>query len=305
MSKNNTIYIITGPTAVGKSKIAYRLAQRINGEIINCDSIQLYNHMDIGSAKPLESEMSTVKHHLYSIVNPDYNMTVATYQKLALAVIDDVLSRSKTPIICGGTGLYLNSILYDMDFAGYQGNMERRMELEEMAAENSNEYMHHYLAAIDPESASRIHPNNLRKIIRAIEAYESGNSIKPLSECPVNQKYDFKLFSISMNRKDLYERINKRALILIKNGLEQEVRSLLEMGYTSATPALKAIGYKEMIEYIEGRTSLREAVSDIMTNTRRYAKRQFTWLNRYDFAINLEIQKNEDIEQILEEILKY
>lgn len=305
MSKNNTVYIITGPTAVGKSKIAYSLAQKINGEIVNCDSIQLYNHMDIGSAKPSEAEMSTVKHHLYSIVNPDYNMTVATYQKLALTVIDDILSRDKTPIICGGTGLYLNSILYKMDFAGYQGNLERRKELENMAAENSNEYMHHYLTAIDPESASRIHPNNLRKIIRAIEAYESGNSIKPLSECPVNPKYDFKLFSIYMDRQDLYERINKRVLILVKNGLEQEVRTLLELGYTSETPALKAIGYKEMIEYIEGRSNLREAVSEIMTNTRRYAKRQLTWLKRYDFSINLETHKNDNIDQISNEILKY
>ncbi|HHW95222.1 MAG TPA: tRNA (adenosine(37)-N6)-dimethylallyltransferase MiaA [Mogibacterium sp.] len=305
MSKNNTVYIITGPTAVGKSKIAYSLAQKINGEIVNCDSIQLYNHMDIGSAKPSEAEMSTVKHHLYSIVNPDYNMTVATYQKLALTVIDDILSRDKTPIICGGTGLYLNSILYKMDFAGYQGNLERRKELENMAAENSNEYMHHYLTAIDPESASRIHPNNLRKIIRAIEAYESGNSIKPLSECPVNTKYDFKLFSISMDRQDLYERINKRVLILVKNGLEQEVRTLLKLGYTSETPALKAIGYKEMIEYIEGRSNLREAVSEIMTNTRHYAKRQLTWLKRYDFSVNLETHKNDNVDQISNEILKY
>ncbi len=261
--------------------------------------------MDIGSAKPSEAEMSVVRHHLYSIVNPDYNMTVATYQKLALTVIDDILARGKTPILCGGTGLYLNSLLYDMDFAHNQGNLQRRLELEQMADENDNEYMHHYLAAIDPESAERIHPNNIRKIIRAIEAYECGDSIKSLSSCPVNPKYDFKLFSVVMDRKDLYERINKRVISLIKNGLEKEVRSLLEMGYDSSTPALKGIGYKEMIEYIEGRDTFEETVLNIMKNTRRYAKRQITWLNRYDYAIPVEVKKDYNTDSIVDLILKY
>ncbi|NLY87373.1 MAG: tRNA (adenosine(37)-N6)-dimethylallyltransferase MiaA [Clostridiales bacterium] len=303
MSENNTVYIIAGPTAVGKSQIAYELAQRIDGEIINCDSIQLYNYMDIGSAKPSKQEIMTVPHHLYSIVDPDYNMTVATYQKLALAVIDDVLSRGKVPIICGGTGLYLNSLLYDMDFARNQGNLERRLELEQMAEENDNEYMHHYLAAIDPDAAERIHPNNLRKIIRAIEVYECGYSIKSLSECPINPKYDFKFFSFVMSKQYLYERINNRVVSLIENGLEDEVRSLLNMGYDSSTPALKGIGYKEMIEYIEGRVTLEEAITNIMTNTRHYAKRQLTWLNRYGFDIRFEITPEDNLDSKLNFIL--
>jgi tRNA dimethylallyltransferase len=192
---NNTVYIIAGPTAVGKSLIAFYLAKRIGGEIVNCDSVQLYKYMDVGSAKPPEEEMKKIRHHLYSIVEPDYNMTVATYQKLAITVIDDILARGKTPIVCGGTGLYLNSILYDMSFAGSKGNAQRRQELEEMAESNGAEYMHQYLAALDPESASRIHPNNTRKIIRAIEAYEEGHGIGDLSELTLNPKYEFRLIA--------------------------------------------------------------------------------------------------------------
>ena len=172
--ENRTVYIISGPTAVGKSLISYYLAKKIGGEIVNCDSIQLYKYMDIGSAKPSDREMDVVKHHLYSIVEPDESMTVARYRDLALDTINEILSRGKTPIVVGGTGLYLNSILYDMTFANSEADEKRRAELEAIAEEHGNEYMHAFLEAIDPDAASRIHPNNLRKIIRAIEAFEYG-----------------------------------------------------------------------------------------------------------------------------------
>lgn len=300
-----TVYIISGPTAVGKSLIAFYLAKRIGGEIINCDSVQLYKYMDIGSAKPSEHAMKVVRHHLYSIVEPDYNMTVATYQKLALAVIDDVLKRGKTPIVCGGTGLYLNSILYDMNFAGKKGDSARREELERMAEENGSEYMYHYLNALDPESASRIHPNNTRKIIRAIEAYEMGNGIKDLSECKLNPNYDFRFFVLNMEREWLYDRINRRVTRLIDEGLVDEVRDLLARGYNLSMPSMKGIGYKEIVGYLKNEYDLYDAIDDIKKNTRHYAKRQLTWMKRYDFANWIDIAKGETVGAIVDRILSF
>ena len=300
---NNKVYVISGPTAVGKSIIAFYLAKRINGEIVNCDSVQLYKYMDVGSAKPPEEEMQKIRHHLYSIVDPDYNMTVATYQKLAYAVIDDILARGKTPIICGGTGLYLNSILYNMDFAGGRRSSSRRDELEAMAEKNGSEYMHQFLTAIDPESAARIHPNNTRKIVRAIEAFEDGAGIGSMSELKLNPKYDFCFFALTMEREWLYERINRRVVTLVEKGLVEEVLGLLGRGYSLSTPSMKAIGYKEMIAYINEEYDLKTAVEEIRKNTRHYAKRQLTWLRRYDFVRWIEIQKGDTVGSIVDRII--
>ena len=299
----NTVYIISGPTASGKSLIAYYLAKRINGEIVNCDSIQLYKYMDIGSAKPSRNAMSEVKHHLYSIEDPSVNMTVADYRTLAIETIDDILARGKTPIVCGGTGLYLNAILYDMDFGAAPDDEERRQELENLAAERGAQYMHSYLQALDPDSASRIHPNNTRKIIRAIEAYEHGKGIKDLSECEINPDYDFRFYSLTMEREWLYERINRRVSRLISDGLVDEVSSLLDRGYTEDLPSMKAIGYKEIIGFLNGEYDLFDAKELIMKNTRHYAKRQYTWLKRYDFVKWVEIKKGDTVGEIVDRIL--
>jgi len=301
--KNNTVFIIAGPTAVGKSDIALTLASKINGEIVNCDSVQLYKYMDIGSAKPSKEAMQLIPHHLYGIVEPDYNMSAATYQKLALACIDDILHRGRTPIVCGGTGLYLNSILYKMDFAGNIDDGERRKELEKMAEENGAEYMHSYLTAIDPASAARIHPNNIRKVVRAIEAFEFGDGIKDMEKLELNDKYDFKFFALSMEREWLYARINSRVLKLFKDGLMEEVEELKERGYTAESPAMKGIGYKEIFEALDGKYDMREAANEIMKNTRHYAKRQLTWLRRYDNVNWIEIEKGDSTQIIADKIL--
>lgn len=301
----NTVYIIAGPTAVGKSTVAYYLAKRINGEIINCDSVQLYKYMDIGSAKPEPNKINTVKHHLYGIVEPGYNMSVAKYQRLAFAVIDNVLRRGKVPIVVGGTGLYLNSILYDMNFATSPIDEKRRRELEKLAYERGNEYVHQLLSAIDPASAERIHPNNLRKVIRAIEAYENGSKITSLNECKPNTKYNFKFYGLTMDRKWLYERINKRVIKLIKHGLVEEVQSLMKMGYDADTPSMNGIGYKEIITYENGEVPLKDTVTAIMRNTRHYAKRQITWLKRYDQINWIEIKRGETVGEVIDEILSY
>lgn len=299
-----TVYIISGPTAVGKSLIAYYLAKRVNGEIVNCDSVQLYKYMDIGSAKPDEREMAAVTHHLYSIADPRENMTVAAYQQLAIDTIKDILSRGKTPIVCGGTGLYLNSILYDMDFGATAESDDRRAELEKLCEERGSEYMYQYLEALDPDAASRIHPNNARKIVRAIEAFEYGRGIRDLSECPLNPDYDFKFFALNMEREWLYDRINRRVSRLISDGLVDEVNGLLENGYDSELPSMKGIGYKEIIGFLNGEYDLFDAKELIMKNTRHYAKRQITWLKRYDFVNWINIEKGETVGEIVDRILE-
>lgn len=304
MENNRTVYIISGPTAVGKSLIAYYLAKRIDGEIVNCDSVQLYKYMDIGSAKPSDKDMSSVKHHLYSIAEPSESMTVARYKNLALSTIEDILSRGKTPIVCGGTGLYLNSILYDMDFADSKADDARRSELEQMAIERGSDYMYQYLEALDPNAASRIHPNNTRKIIRAIEAYEYGRGIKDLSSCNINPNYDFRFYALTMEREWLYERINRRVSRLISEGLVDEVSSLLEKGYGLSYSSMKAIGYKEIVGFLHGEYDLVDAKELVMKNTRHYAKRQMTWLKRYDFVKWIEIKKGETVGEIVDNILK-
>ena len=298
------VYIISGPTASGKSLIAYYLAKRIDGEIVNCDSVQLYKYMDIGSAKPSGKAMEEVRHHLYSIEDPSVNMTVASYRKLAIDAIDDILARGKTPIVCGGTGLYLNSILYDMDFGAAPDDSERRAELERLAEERGGDYMHEYLEGLDPEAASRIHPNNTRKIIRAIEAYENGKGIRDISECELNQDYDFRFFALTMDRVWLYDRINRRVSRLINEGLVDEVDGLLRRGYTAETPSMKAIGYKEIIGFLNGEYDLFDAKEIIMKNTRHYAKRQYTWLKRYDFIKWIEIRKGDTVGEVVDRILE-
>lgn len=302
--KYNTVYIIAGPTAVGKSSAAISLAKKLDGEIVNCDSVQLYKYMDIGSAKPSDEELKEVPHHLFGIVTPDYVMTAATYQKLAFAVINNILSRGKTPIVVGGTGLYLNSILYDMDFATKEEDNHRRIELEKMAEAKGPEYMHNYLSGLDPESAARIHPNNVRKVIRAIEAFEQGDGIKSLRECRLNPDYEFRLFALSMEREELYNRINGRVLTLVRKGLIDEVKNLRAMGYSKNLSSMKGIGYKELFSFLDGETELKPALLKIMKNTRRYAKRQITWLKRYDFARWIDVRPSDTADMIADRILE-
>ena len=302
---SNTVYIISGPTATGKSLIAFYLARRIGGEIVNCDSIQLYKYMDIGSAKPSKDEMARVPHHLYSVADPAENMTVAKYQDMAIKTINEIISRGKIPIVCGGTGLYLNSILYDMDFGASPEDDSRRDELEKLAEERGNEYMYQYLQALDPDAASRIHPNNVRKVIRAIEAYEFGRGIRDLSDVKLNSDYDFKFYALNMDREWLYDRINQRTIKIINDGLASEVSNLIINGYGSDLPSMKGIGYKEIVSYLYGKCDLETATAEIQKNTRHYAKRQLTWLKRYDFVNWVYIKKGESVGEIVDRILYY
>ncbi|ASS38546.1 tRNA (adenosine(37)-N6)-dimethylallyltransferase MiaA [Mogibacterium pumilum] len=302
--RDRKVYVIGGPTAAGKSVVALYLAKRIQGEIVNCDSVQLYKYMDIGSAKPSQKDMNAVPHHMYGFVDPADDITVAQYQQLAFDKIDEILSRGKTPIVVGGTGLYLNSLIYKMSFAAKPINLKRRDELENLAEVRGKEYLFELLSAVDPEAAARIHPNNIRKIIRAIEAYELGSKLESMDKLEPNTKYDFKINIVNMEREWLYNRINRRVDKLMKEGLLQEVKHLIAMGYNHDTPAMKGIGYKELLSYLDGNSTLEEAVNDIKTNTRHYAKRQLTWFKRYENAHWVEIKKGQMVGNVVDEIIE-
>lgn len=279
----NRIICVCGPTAVGKTKYAIELAKAVNGEVVSADSMQLYKFMDIGSAKPTAEERAEVPHHLVDFVDPRDGFSVAEYQVAAKAAIGEILSRGKVPVISGGTGLYISSLIYEMDFAGAPKDDGFRENLEKLAAEHGNEYVHGILAKLDPEAAERIHPNNLKKLIRAIEVAENTGSGIPAFEQSFRptKDYEYVLIGLMRDREELYSRIDMRVDMLIDMGLEDEIKRLLDMGLCADDISMKGIGYKEMIGYFNGEYDFDEAVRLVKRNTRHYAKRQMTWLRRY------------------------
>ena len=296
--KDRRILVIAGPTAVGKTEYAIAAAKAFNGEIVSCDSMQLYQYMDIGSAKPTEAEQQEAVHHLIDFLDPREPFSVARYQELARSAIDDILARGRLPIISGGTGLYLNSILYDMDFAGAGEDSDLRDKLRNTADSEGPEALHEQLRNLDPEAAERIHPNNVKKVIRAIERLKAGEGeVRPFDGgIRVNESYNPLLVCLTRDRAELYDRINRRVDALIEAGLVDEVRSLMDMGLTADDISMKGIGYKEIIDCLNGETTLEDAVEKIKKNTRHYAKRQLTWFRRYDtiYMLNLSAYLNEE-----------
>ncbi len=246
--------------------------------------MQLYKYLNIGTAKPSAAELALVKHHLVGIIDPREEFTVAKYQELAKNAIKDILERGKTPIISGGTGLYLNSLIYNMDFGANVRDMEYRKDLEKIAEDKGNDFIYNILKEKDSEAAGRIEKNNLRRVIRALEAIELSNQ-KLNSFDKVNEKtkdYEVKLIGLTRDRSILYERIEKRVDEMIEEGLIDEVKELLSKGFTSENISMKGIGYKEIIGYINGEYDEERAIELVKRNTRRYAKRQITWFKRYD-----------------------
>lgn len=281
--KDRRILVIAGPTAVGKTEYAIEAAKAFDGEIVSCDSMQLYRYMDIGSAKPSRQEREEAVHHLIDFLDPREDFSVARYQVLARNAIDDIMARGRLPIISGGTGLYLNSILYDMDFAGSGEDAQLRSDLKEIAATEGPQALHRMLSEMDPGAASRIHPNNTKKIIRAIERLKGGEgTVRAFDDAiHVNDAYDPLLVCLTRNRAELYDRINRRVDLLLEEGLVEEVSGLMAMGLTEDDISMKGIGYKEIIAYLRGGMTLDEAAEKIKKNTRHYAKRQLTWFRRY------------------------
>lgn len=302
------LIVLAGPTAVGKTEFAIEIAKRLDGEIVNCDSMQIYKHMDIGSAKPTKEERREVPHHLVDFINPTEEFSVAKYQKYARECIFDINRRGKVPILSGGTGLYIDSVIYDMDFSNKPvGGIfnKRREELYRIAEEEGNEALHAKLAELSSKRAGEIHPNNIKKVVRAIEILESGENPGDF-EGLKNRKYkdfDAKLFCLNRDREELYGRINRRVDILMDHGLESEIRDLLCMGISADDISMKGIGYKEMLSYMIGECDLDTAVELIKRNSRRFAKRQLTWFKKYDDMtwINLSHQSFEEAIEIVRE----
>ncbi len=273
---------LLGPTAVGKTEIAIQLAQHFNAEIVSVDSRQIYRQMDIGTAKPTTEEQQAARHHLINCVDIAQPFSVADYQSLADAAILDIQNRGKQVLLVGGAGLYFRGVV-DGLFEGPGADATLRKQLEQEAAQHGVEVLHDRLRSCDPESADRIHPNNLTRVIRALEVYELTGT--PMSEHqqqwnPENQRYPFIAFGLTMPRAQLYYRIEQRVDVMLANGLIAEVESLLTAGYSRETFALQSFGYKELIAYLDGKCTYLEAVEQLRQNTRRFAKRQLTWFRK-------------------------
>ena len=273
---------LLGPTAVGKTEIAIRLAQRLNAEIISVDSRQIYRQMDIGTAKPTPEEQRAARHHLIDCVDISEAFSVADYQSLVDVAITDIQNRDKRVLLVGGAGLYFRAIV-DGLFEGPGADPSLRKRLEEEAAQFGVDTLHKRLQTCDPESAERIHPNNLVRVIRALEVYELTDT--PMSELqqqwhPEKQRYPFIAFGLTMPRALLYRRIEQRVDVMLANGLIAEVESLLAAGHARDSVALQSFGYRELISYLDGDCTYQEAISQLKQNTRRFAKRQLTWFRK-------------------------
>ena len=276
------ILCVVGPTASGKTDYAVELALKCGGEVVSCDSMQIYKHMDIGTAKPTADEMKGVKHHMIDIIEPNESFSVARFSEMARECIDDILLRGKMPVLCGGTGLYFDSTINNINFIQMDTDEEYRKYLESAAKEFGNEYVYKILKRVDEESAESIHPNNLKRVIRALEIYKTtGKKKSELDKEQLSEPlYEPEITGLMRDREVLYDRLNKRVDIMMEKGLVEEVSELIKMGIDTEATSMQAIGYKEIIEYLDGKTSLSDAVDKIKRESRRYAKRQLTWFKR-------------------------
>lgn len=280
---NRPLIILTGPTAVGKTALSIGLAKAVDGEIISADSMQVYRKMNIGTAKIQQSEMQGVRHHLIDILDPGEDFNVVLFKKYALEAMKDIYSREKIPVVVGGTGFYIQALLYDINFEDNDNDMSYREELQTLAAEHGNSYIHDMLAGVDPESAEKIHENNVKRVIRALEFYKkTGMKISEHNEAESQKEspYNFEYFVLNDDSQKLYDRIDRRIDIMLADGLLDEVRSLVDEGYSRDLVSMQGLGYKEMIDYIQERYTLDEAVYTLKRDTRHFAKRQVTWFKR-------------------------
>ena len=283
MTEKKPLVILTGPTAVGKTALSIKLASEIGGEIISADSMQVYRQMDIGSAKIKPEEMGGIPHHMIDILEPEEEFNVCLFEKLALEAMEQIYERGHIPVVVGGTGFYIQALLYQIDFTEEETDTAFRDKLWQLGEEKGNHYLHELLRKVDPESAEEIHENNRKRVIRALEFYE--NSGKPISTHNKEQRqktsaYNSCYFVLTDDRKKLYERIESRVDQMLSKGLVDEVRTLKERGCNASMVSMQGLGYKEILEYLDGRCSLLEAVEKIKKETRHFAKRQLTWFRR-------------------------
>ncbi|MCQ2080169.1 MAG: tRNA (adenosine(37)-N6)-dimethylallyltransferase MiaA [Lachnospiraceae bacterium] len=293
----NKVVIITGPTSVGKTSLSIELAKRINGEIISADSMQVYKYMDIGSAKIKPSEMDNIKHHLIDILEPTVDFNVYLFQKMAKEAMDEIYQNGHIPIIVGGTGFYIQALLYDITF-DEEDNSAVRKKYEDLLKERGCSYLYNLLKEKDPKYADTLHENNSKKVIRALEYIELNNKLFSQHNEEERKKespYDFSYFVLNDDRDKLYENIEKRVDIMVKEGLLEEVKSLHDKGYTKSMNSMQGLGYKEILDYLDNKCSFEEAIDKIKLETRHFAKRQLTWfrrekkvtwINKPDFSYN-------------------
>lgn len=293
----NRLVAVVGPTGVGKSRLALRLAKDLNGEIVSADSRQVYRYMDIGTAKPTTQEQASVPHHLIDIVNPDEDFSLAQYQRLAYKAIKDINKRSRLPLLVGGSGLYVWSVLEGWKIPAVAPDPEFRRSLEEKAARGEEEELYQELARLDPAAAQKIDPRNVRRTIRALEVHQ--NAKVPISRIQGKKAPSFQavIIGLTSERQELYRRIDLRVDEMIKQGLEDEVKRLLERGYDAGLPAMSGIGYKQITMFIRGELTLADAVQQTKFETHRLARHQYSWFRLKDVRIGwFDIQKDKEAE---------
>ncbi len=295
------LFILAGPTGIGKTKISLTLAEKLHGEIISADSMQIYKKMDIGSAKILVEEMMGVPHHLIDFLDPAESFSVAEFSSMSKAIVDEIYDRNHLPMLVGGTGLYINSLIYNYSFAESNKDEKYRKELEAIAAEKGVEFVHSMLKDIDEVSYNKLYPNDLKRVIRALEVYKvSGISISEASKNEDVFKIPYNVFYyvLNMDRAKLYERINKRVDIMMETGLLDEVIKLSKEGYSKDMQSMKGIGYKEILEALDGEVSMDKAVENIKQFSRNYAKRQLTWFRKDPRAIWIDKDNFKDDDEV-------
>ena len=290
------VIVIWGPTASGKTSLSISLAKKINGEIVSCDSMQIYKEMDIGSAKPTVEEMQEIKHYLVDFVSPEKRYSVSEYKEDASKAIEEIINKGKTPIIVGGTGLYLNSLIYNIQYNEMEVDLNYRRELEKEAEEYGLEVLYNRAKEIDPEAMEKVSANDKKRITRVLEIYNATGRNKTELEKKSRKEvpYNYLIFGINMERSILYDRINKRVDIMLEQGLIEEVKNLINK-YSNMPTAMQGLGYKEVKEFLDGNISKEEMIEKIKMETRRYAKRQITWFKRIKNIIWLDgLNKTEE-----------
>lgn len=300
------LVIITGPTAVGKTALSLDLARAVNGEIISADSMQVYKHMDIGSAKIMPEEMEGIPHHLIDVIEPEEEFHVVKFQEMAKAAMEEIYARGRIPVVTGGTGFYIQALVRDIDFTETGGDEAYRQELEQLAKEQGAEVLHELLAKVDPVSAEEIHANNVKRVIRALEYYHFTGEPISVHNAEQRQKtspYQFVCFVLNRDRAELYRRIDQRVDLMLEQGLLEEVKKLADMGYTKDMVSMQGLGYKELLAYLDGELSYDEAVYILKRDTRHFAKRQLTWFKREADVTWVNVDDGRSREQILADML--
>ncbi len=304
------LIILAGPTAVGKTDLSVRLAKKIRGSVISADSMQVYRYMNIGSAKIMPEEMQGIPHYLIDELMPEEEFNVVVFQRLAKQYLEEIYQSGRIPILAGGTGFYIQSVLYDIDFSEENSDSSLRRELENLAETKGNLFLHQKLREADPASADAIHPNNVKRVIRALEFYEQNG--RPISEHNEKERqkespYNFAYFVLNDERAHLYQRIDRRVDLMLEQGLVEEVAHLKEMGYHKGMVSMQGLGYKEILSYLDGEITLEEAIYILKRDTRHFAKRQLTWFRREDDVIWLnknefDYQEDQILDQMISEL---